>query len=129
MSGLQCAFLLGCAMGHTAAFAVNAALVTTKWQHHTWTDPLHPLINTEHKIIQDTNIVFESLVWPGRELNQVYQLCWCVLKQLGYLANENNANYVNSTEAKHTCKNVEKNKTSLKLTEYQNISEEQIFYD
>jgi len=24
---------------------------------------------------------------------------------------------------------VEKNKTSLKLTEYQNISEEQIFYD
>jgi len=57
-SGLWQPFPLACAMGHTAAFTVNAALVASQWQH--WFD-------------------------LTRNQTQSYQLWWQVLNQLGHL--------------------------------------------
>jgi len=46
--GMQLPFLLACALDLVAAFPVKAAMAASQWQHHAWTVPLHPPINTDH---------------------------------------------------------------------------------
>jgi len=58
-SGLRRPFPLACAVGHAAIFAVNAALVTSWWQHRAWSVPLQPPINAEHEVEQGASTVFQ----------------------------------------------------------------------
>jgi len=69
---------LACTVGHTAIFAVNAALVASQWQLE--------LTNAEHEAGQAASIVFQVFgILCDRESNQSYQLWWRVLNQLHHL--------------------------------------------
>jgi len=68
---------LACAVGHTAAYAVNAALVESQWQHRTWTASLHPTIK------QAACTTFE--VYRMTRPNSLHQLWWRVFNQLYHL--------------------------------------------
>jgi len=50
-------------------FALNAALVTSQWQPFSRTVSMHPVINAEHEVTQDSRTVFEVLdtTRPGNE--------------------------------------------------------------
>ena len=76
---------LACAAVHAAAFAVNAALVASKWQHRAWSVPMHPPMGTEHEAGQEQEPFCKSSVRPDRESNPACQHYWRVLNQLGCL--------------------------------------------
>jgi len=60
---------LACAVGRAAAFAVNAALGASQWQHRVRTVFLHPPINTYQDAGQAANSVFQvyGVTQPGTE--------------------------------------------------------------
>jgi len=75
-SDLQHPFPLVCTIGHATAFAVNAALVVSLWQHCTWTVSLHPPINARQAtsiILQVFGLVWNSL-WQGWSTQSVTSL-------------------------------------------------------
>jgi len=77
MGGLNHTSPLACIEGHTTTFIVNAALLVSPWQYHTWTISLHSLINAnlalaivpKHKAGQATSALFQDfgLTGSGRE--------------------------------------------------------------
>jgi len=75
-------FPLTCAVGHAAAFAVNAALVASQWQRRTWNAPVHPPINAEHETTSNVYQVF-GMIRPVH--NPAYHFRWRVLNQLYHL--------------------------------------------
>jgi len=72
-SGLRRQFPLACAVVHPASFAVNGALVASRWQHRhrAWTVTLHPPINAEHEARQAASAIVQvfSVTRPGIEPN------------------------------------------------------------
>jgi len=68
--------------GHAAAFAVNAALMASQWQHRAW------FINAKYDAGQAPITVFKvfGVTRLCRDPNQTYQLPCRVLNQLYHLA-------------------------------------------
>jgi len=72
---------LVCAVCPAAAFAANAALVASQWQHCASILSLHPPINPEHEAGQSASQCFQvfGMAWPGIEPNQLW---WRFLNQV-----------------------------------------------
>jgi len=63
-----------CAVSHANTCAVNAALVTGKWQHRAWSFPLHHLLMSSTRLDWPQVQSLTSSMWPGWDSNPAYQL-------------------------------------------------------